>query len=146
MKLSSLSTRGLLAVIVAAMMPLAAAPVSAKSTSAVEKKEDNLAAAGFIVRPANTPDRIDMLKRLPANKFVQRTKDDVVTYVYADPKVCGCLYVGTQEAFGQYQKTMQAKKLLDQEAFNTLDYRDDAWNWGAWGAWGPRWGFGYLGW
>jgi hypothetical protein len=29
--------------------------------------EDNLAAAGFIMRPANTPERQEMLARLPAH-------------------------------------------------------------------------------
>jgi len=136
----------LLAVLVAgALLPLAT-PAAAQSKSSIEKKEDNLAAAGFIVKPANTPARVAMLKRLPANKFVQRTKGDVVTYVYADPKACACLYVGTQAAYGQYQKAMQAKNLLDQEQMNALDYQDGAWDWGAWGNWGPHWGFGHHGW
>ena len=55
----------------------------------VAQREDNLAAAGFIVRPANTPDRQAMLHRLPPHKFVQRVNGDVVHYVYADPLVCG---------------------------------------------------------
>jgi hypothetical protein len=38
--------------------------------------EDNLAAAGFIVRPANTPERRAMLKRLPSNRFIMRTEGD----------------------------------------------------------------------
>jgi hypothetical protein len=66
----------------------------------VERHEDNLAAAGFIVRPANTPERQAMLKRLPANRFIRRTDGDTVDYVYSDPLVCGCLYVGTQQAYG----------------------------------------------
>jgi len=37
----------------------------------VAQQADNLAAAGFLVKPANTPDRQDMLKRLPPHKFVQ---------------------------------------------------------------------------
>lgn len=87
-----------------------------------------------------------MLMRLPANKFVQHVNGDVVSYVYSDPKACGCLYVGTQEAYGQYQKAMQAKNLLDQQAENALQYQDSAWRWGAWGPWGPHWGFGFHGW
>jgi hypothetical protein len=34
----------------------------------VATKESNHAAAGFIARPANTPKRQAMLKRLPPNK------------------------------------------------------------------------------
>ena len=35
----------------------------------VTQHEDNLAAAGFIIRPANTPERKAMLSRLPPNRF-----------------------------------------------------------------------------
>ncbi len=130
----------------AALVPLAASPADAKSKSSIEHKEDDLAAAGFVVRPANTPDRIAMLARLPANKFVQHVNGDAVTYVYADPKACNCLYVGTQEAYGQYRKAMQAKDIVDQQRWAAESYADARWNWGAWGPWGPRWGFGRRGW
>lgn len=130
----------------AAVLLIAVTPVAAASKSSIEKVENNLAAAGFVVKPANTPERVDMLTRLPANKFVQHVSGDIVSYVYADPKACGCLYVGTQEAYGQYQRAMQAKKLVDLQAMAAENYRDARWNWGAWGPWGPRWGFGRLGW
>jgi hypothetical protein len=55
----------------------------------VEQREDLLSAAGFVVRPANTPERQAMLNRLPPHKFVQRVNGDVIHYVYADPLVCG---------------------------------------------------------
>ncbi len=139
--------RTLLVLLATVSVPmLAATPAQAASKGSIQKTEDNLAAAGFIVRPANTPARTAMLMRLPANKFVQRVNGDTVTYVYADPKACGCLYVGTQAAYGQYQKALQAKKLLDQQQLNALDYQDARWDWGAWGPWGGRWGFGRHGW
>jgi len=130
----------------AALLPLAAAPADAKSTKSIERKEDDLAAAGFVIRPANTPERVDMLSRLPANKFVRHVDGDTVSYVYADPKACNCLYVGSQQAYGQYRKALQDKYVADQHALAAMDYRDASWNWGAWGPWGPRWGFGRRGW
>jgi hypothetical protein len=60
----------------------------------VTQPEDNLAAAGFIIRPANTPERKAMLSRLPPNRFVKRKKGDIIHYIYADLLVGGCLYVG----------------------------------------------------
>ncbi len=62
----------------------------------VARQADYLAAAGFLVKPANTPERQGMLTRLPPHKFVQEITGDDVRYVMADPLVCGCLYVGTQ--------------------------------------------------
>jgi hypothetical protein len=118
----------------------------------VTQKEDNLSAAGFIIRPANTPERQTMLNRLPANKFVQRVNGDSIHYVYADPLVCGCLYVGTQQAFNQYKLHQQQQSLADEQQMTAQTYADPAWNWGAWGPWGPGvgpYGFAYgpvVGW
>jgi hypothetical protein len=111
----------------------------------IEHHEDNLAAAGFIVRPANTPERQEMLRRLPPNKFVQRVKDDMVHYVYADPLVCNCLYVGTQQAYGQFRFHEQQQKLADEALITAQSYYDANWNWGAWGQWPRSYGFGYGG-
>ena len=130
----------------ATVLPIAATPAAAKSAKAIEKKEDLLLAAGFVDKPANTPKRTDMLKRLPANKFVKRVKGDAVTYVYADPKACGCLYVGTQQAYGQYRQNQQTRELVNEDEIAAMNFSDPSWDWGAWGPWGDRWGFGYNGW
>jgi hypothetical protein len=118
----------------------------------VSEKEDRLAAAGFVVKLANTPQRQAMLARLPANKFVMRQNGDTVHYVYADPLVCACLYVGTQQAYNQYRSNQLAQHLADEQALNAQTYSDAAWQWEAWGPWGPPvypgFGFAYgpVGW
>jgi hypothetical protein len=113
----------------------------------VSQREDNLAAAGFVVRPANTPARRAMLAKLPPDRFVQRVKGDNVHYVYADPLVCGCLYVGSQQAYSQFKRHEQEQHLADEQQMTAQTYSDAAWNWGAWGPWGPEYGFGYgYGW
>jgi len=56
-----------------------------------------------------------MLARLPADKFVMRQNGDRVHYVYADPLVCGCLYVGTQQAYNQYKANELAQHLADEQ-------------------------------
>lgn len=115
----------------------------------VSQKEDSLAAAGFVEHPANTPERQAMLNRLPPHHFVRRVHGDSVVYVYADPLVCDCLYVGSQEAYGRYQQHIQQQQLADQQEMTAQMYSDPAWNWGAWGPWGGGFGpgFGYgIGW
>jgi hypothetical protein len=115
----------------------------------VTQHEDSLAAAGFIVRPANTPERQAMLKRLPPNRFVQRVNGDRIHYVYADPLVCGCLYVGSQQAYNQYKLHEQQQHMADEQQMTAQMYSDPAWSWNAWGPWGPEYGFGYgsgMGW
>ena len=53
----------------------------------VSQKEDLLAAAGFQVRPADSPHRVAAMKRLPANKFVTKVVNGNPVYLYADPLV-----------------------------------------------------------
>ena len=105
--------------------------------------EDNLAAAGFVQKPANTPERQQMLARLPPNKFVQRTKCDDVHYVYADNVVCHCLWVGSQQAYGQFKDHERQQHLADENQMTAEMYSDPAWRWDAWGPWGPGAGFAY---
>jgi hypothetical protein len=112
----------------------------------VMQREDNLAAAGFIVKPANTLERQQMLHRLPPHTFVQRVHGDVIHYVFADPLVCGCLYVGTQQAYNAYKLHQQQQNIADEQAVTAQSYADPAWSWGAWGPVEPN-GFVYgYGW
>jgi len=116
----------------------------------VVDREDKLAAAGFIIKPANTPERQQMLTRLPANQFVLRQNGDSIHFVYADPLVCGCLYVGTQQAYDQYKANQLQQHLADEQSMAAQTYSDAAWNWNSWGPWGPGPGpafvYGPVGW
>ena len=60
-------------------------------------------AAGFVVKYATTPEKRAILKSLPPDKLVTRTKNGKLFYVYADPDGCNCAYVGTPEAYALYQ-------------------------------------------
>jgi hypothetical protein len=115
---------------------LSAAGLAACQSQQVLQQENALTAAGFTVRIANTAQRQAMLNRLPANRFVQRSSGDVIQYVYADPLVCGCLYVGSQQAFYQYVSNQQLD-FANAQQMALLNYYDAAWNWDAWGPWGP---------
>jgi hypothetical protein len=103
----------------------------------ITEHEDKLAAAGFVIKPANTPERQAMLARLPAHKFVVRQNGDTIHYVYADPLVCDCLYVGTQQAYNQYKANQLAQHIADEQLMTAQAYSDAAWSWPAWGPWGP---------
>jgi len=50
-----------------ALMFMFALSACESQSALVSHNEDNLAAAGFVVRPANTPERVAMLNRLPAH-------------------------------------------------------------------------------
>ena len=117
---------------------LAATVLSSGCISAqqrVANKEDLLSAAGFDARPANTPRRIALLRSLPPDKFVRQVHNDSITYVFADPVVCGCLYIGDQQAYGRYQQDVFQRRLADQQQM-TAEMNQADWDWGPWGG-GP---------
>ena len=110
--------------------------LTACQSSGILQQENALSAAGFTVRIADTAERQAMLSRLPPNQFVQRVSGNDIHYVYADPVVCGCIYIGTQQDFAQYVSNKQ----LDAEQAQRIafmNFYDAAWNWDAWGPWGP---------
>ena len=126
----------------AAMIVVCAACVAlgacASVQSRVARKENLLSAAGFDVKPANTPRREAELKRLPPNKFVRQAKDDHELYLYADPVVCNCLYVGDQKAYDAYKQEVFQRQLADEQQMTAETYTGP-WYWGGW-TWGP-WGW-----
>jgi hypothetical protein len=131
---------------VVATLAVAATPAAAMGSR--RATESNLSAAGFMVRPADTPERQAMLARLPVHKVLLRTHDGVVHYVYADPQGCNCLYVGDQRAYQRYSREMQKDRRASENELAAQEYNDAQWNWGAWGpGFGPGWGWGGgLGW
>jgi hypothetical protein len=102
-------------------------------SKAVMNKEDMLAASGFKFVPANTPERQQAFQRLPPHKFVREVKGDKVIYIYADPTICVCLYVGGQKAFGTYQARRLDKRIADEQVAVANDmYYMNGWDWGVW--------------
>jgi len=99
----------------------------------VQNKENMLAAAGFTLLPASTPQRQASLASLPPHKFVHRTRNGKVVYIYADPTICDCLYVGDQAAYGRYRQNVFQKNLAD-ERLMTAEMNENF----DWGVWGPE--------
>jgi hypothetical protein len=116
----------------AALVSLAVCGV-VSACSQVQNKEDMLAAAGFTVVPANTPQRQAALARLPPHKFSRQTRNNTLLFVYPDPTICDCLYVGNQAAYDQYRANVFQKQLADEQEMTAQIYQMD------WGPWGPGW-------
>ena len=67
--------------------------------------EQLLTAAGFQAEPAATAEELAHLRTLEARVFVKEMQNGEARYVYADPDVCQCLYVGSER---QYQTVSEA--------------------------------------
>jgi hypothetical protein len=103
------------------------------TTASISNKEDMLAAAGFTLQPANTPQRLAALKSLPPHKFVQQTTNNKVVYVYGDPSICKCVYFGSQQAYGTYRAMVFQQKIADEQQMTAAMQRQAAFDFGPWG-------------
>ncbi len=59
--------------------------------------------AGFVMRTANSAKELEQIKKLPARRFITRTKNGQRYYLYADPELCKCVFLGNAIAFEAYR-------------------------------------------
>jgi hypothetical protein len=117
-----------------------AAAIGGCAAQQAREMDGMLAAAGFQVRPANTPEKLQQLKSLTPRALVQMQKDGAPYWVVADPTVCQCLYVGDQAAYQRYEQLKLRKEYADEQLMTAEMNADAAMNWSMWGPWGP-WGY-----
>ena len=98
--------------------------------------ESTLAAAGFQMKPADTPKREAALAKFPVRKLVSRVREGQVTYFYADPDFCKCLYYGNQQQYGRY-KQLAIQQQIAQEQIDAAEMNENTAM--DWGMWGPFW-------
>src|SRR6516162_11546192 len=99
-----------------------------------QSTENLLSAAGFRTIVANTPQRQQHLKTLPANKVVLVQRNGKNHYVYADPAHYQ-IYVGNPAQYQQYQQLRLARNLA-QDQLATAELNQQAtMDWGM--VWGP---------
>lgn len=85
----------------------------------IRSTEQMLSTAGFRVMAADTPEAIAQLQSLPPGQVAPRTSNGLTSYVYADPDVCQCLYVGTETEYREYERLRFEKDAADQRAIDT---------------------------
>src|SRR6266403_3338755 len=98
--------------------------------SQVAQKGDMLATAGFQVRVADSPHRVDQMKRLPPNKFVSRIRNGQKVYLYADPSGCNCVYLGSQQNWDAYQQQLAARQMAQEREISAAESQAE-WDFGA---------------
>ena len=73
-----------------------------------------LAAAGFDLKMADTPAKLERIKKLPQLQLAQVEYKGRQVYVYTDAQGCQCLYAGDAKAY---------RRLLDQPQQQKIDQR-----------------------
>jgi len=123
------------------ILPLVALGLSVTGCAAIlahqtAETEQILAAAGFQVKPADTPEKLAHLQTLTPRKVVRAVHDGQPQYVYADPETCKCLYVGDEQRYQKYQELSLQKKIADEQMSAAQANWEASTNW--WGGWGPE--------
>ena len=114
------------------VLSIALAGCAAMKKSEATDTEQLLAAAGFKMKLADTPERLAHLKTLTQLKVVPHDRNGKVYYVYADAADCQCLYAGNQEAYQRYENLAVKQNIAQMNEAASMD-------WGMWGPWGPGW-------
>lgn len=74
-------------------------PAGAGQEATDMKLED----AGFIMRTADTAEKLTHARKVPPRKFIARTKAGKRYFIYADPDLCKCVFVGDEDAMKTYR-------------------------------------------
>lgn len=76
-----------------------------------QAKENQLAAAGFKKRPIKTEAQLADFRSIPSHMIRPATYKGRQVYVYADPTICGCLYIGGPTAYNNYISSATARNM-----------------------------------
>jgi hypothetical protein len=87
-------------------LALAMALVTFGAAAQTSKRDRLLEQSGFFMRPADTPRKVERMKLLPPLRFVARTTPRGRYYLFADPKLCVCVFVGNQQAMDNFQSQL----------------------------------------
>jgi hypothetical protein len=115
------------AVILASGIALAGCAAVEKSNA--QDTQQMLAAAGFKMKLADTPEKLAHLKTLTQRKVVPHEQDGKPVYIYADAEFCRCLYAGDEEAYDRYEKMVVSENVAEMNEAGAM-------NWGMGGYWG----------
>ena len=83
-----------------------------------QAKEDRLAAAGFKKRPIKTEAQLADFRAIPTHMIRPASYKGKAVYIYADPTICGCLYIGGTTAYNTYIRGATARQA-------ELEYKSD---------------------
>jgi hypothetical protein len=104
------------------------------------EKEGQLAAAGFVRQPADTPVKLAKLQALPQNAIVAAQRKGHNVYIYADAAGCGCAFIGNDAAYQQYQQIRAANNIAQMQETTAILNQEAMMDWGgAWGPYAPGW-------
>jgi hypothetical protein len=114
--------------IVVALFVAGATGCATMRAAATRSTEEMLSAAGLHMAAADTPETLTQLASLPPRRVTPWPRNGQTSYVYPDPDVCKCLYVGTESQYQQYQRLRIQRDIEDKRTIDDWGYRT-SWPW-----------------
>ena len=96
------------------------------------KTERVLAAAGFQMKMADTPERLAKVQGMTQRKLQPHDEDGEVFFVYADALERNCVYVGTEAAHQRYQQRALKQELANHARENAVMEWNTSGTWRPW--------------
>jgi hypothetical protein len=89
-------------------LPMFAVLLGSQPAHAQLATDMKLEDAGFVMRRADTPEKMAQLRKLPPRKFATRMGKTGRYYIWADPETCQCAFVGTERAYQAFRDMRRA--------------------------------------
>ena len=94
--------------------------------------EQELSAAGFETKVADTPEKVAHLQTLPQCKLVRCVKDGKNYYVFADAKR-NCMWVGDEAAYQKFRYLQLQQDIADENMQAAMENNAATMRWEMWG-------------
>lgn len=107
---------------VLAIMGLCVGVAACASNS--QLKENMLSSSGFKATHPKTSAQVASFNSLPPHKLTKTNYKGKTVWVYPDPTVCACLYIGDQKAYEAYSQQAAAKTTSDMTTLNSIGDMD----------------------
>ena len=90
------------AILIVAALGIASVGCAAKKEQVAMNTVRMLRTAGFELKIADTPEKMERLKAIPQRRIVPYPHEGEMLYLYADAASCKCVYVGTPDNYQRY--------------------------------------------
>lgn len=130
-----ISSRGILLGLVIVLGAAAAPGCTVIEKQQAKSTEQLLAASGFAIRPADTPEKLASLRAMKQRKLIRHeTPGGKLEFLWADALVCRCIYVGDQQAYQAYESLAVQQQIAESDREAALDASmDSPWGYDWWG-------------
>jgi hypothetical protein len=108
-------------------MYLALAGCAGAPVNKTLQAEEALAAAGFKLKMADTPAKIERISRIPQKRVVRAMIKDREVYLWADAAGCRCYYKGTRQNYDQLLRNRWEEKADRRADLYTAQHDDPLW-------------------